>query len=69
MFEKDHRKPQLSMGVYHVPERGKACGEMGELLFWKERITNLGQLAPHYFIPQGKPGISSLFFLPPLAQK
>ena len=43
MFEKDHRKPQLSMGVYHVPEGGKACGEMGELLLWKERINKLGQ--------------------------
>ena len=43
MFEKDHRKPQLSMGVYHVPEGGKACGEMGELLLWRERITKLGQ--------------------------
>ena len=31
------------MGVYHVPEGGKACGEMGELLLWRERITKLGQ--------------------------
>ena len=43
MFEKDHRKPQVSMGVYHVPGGGTACGETGELLLWKERITKLGQ--------------------------